>query len=447
MTSYHTRNQLSYRPVKTNKNEVRFLEVSPASSVDEPVVCRLVTVQLTDDVECLGLSSLHGDPTQSESILINGQLLAIPLHLAEAIRHVRTVFLPAAAPASSSSSSSSPPGRSMPTSPTSPMSPLSQTSTRSNNGNNGNNGVMGPSAFLPRPSSRASESVPNLQPPQCGPKAPSWLRHSLRHMRSVFGVGPKQEPPRLRIWHEALCINPDDAREEETRPRITRAVFRQAKAVVGWTGPRTADPITGSDLAIDTITFVSDAMPRDFGSDEDRARHPENYSPHHVWFESFKYMWDEPAGGPAPKPSPETLSAPWQATRALLSRPFFTRPWLMEEISQARLPLFLAGDRVLSWRHVLRLTRLIVEIQDHPSDMFPPHLRPFVHDFPLGVVHTLLSEFERARRAEIATRSHASQVSDDLATLASTGGAPSAGANDSTPGSASGSVLYTKDNL
>jgi hypothetical protein len=444
MTSYHTRNQLSYRPVKSHKNEVRFLEVSPASSVDEPVVCRLVTVQLTDDVECLGLSSLHGDPTQSESILINGQLLAIPLHLAEAIRHVRTVFLPAAEPASSTS----PPARSTPTSPTSPMSPLSRTSSR------GNNGVMDPSAFLPRPNSRASESGGGLQPPQCGPKAPSWLRHSLRHMRSVFGAGPKQEPQRLRLWHEALCINPDDAREEETRPRITRAVFRQAKAVVGWTGPRTIDdPNTSSDLAIDTITFVSDAMPRDFGSDEDRARHPENYSPHHVWFESFKHMWDEPGqalggeGQQPPKPSLETLSAPWQATRALLARPFFTRPWLMEEISQARLPLFLAGDRVLSWRHVLRLTRLIVELQDQPSDIFPAHLRPFVHDFPLGVVHTLLSEFERARRAEIATRSHASQVSDDLATLASTGGAPSASANGSTTGSASGSVLYVKDAL
>ena len=146
-------------------------------------------------------------------------------------------------------------------------------------------------------------------------------------MRSVFGAGPKQEPPRLRLWHEALCINPDDAREEETRPRVTRAVFRQARAVVGWTGPRTADdPNASSDLAIDTITFVSDAMPRDFGSDEDRARHPENYSPHHVWFEPFKYMWDEPGlalggeGQPAVKPTVESLSAPWQATRAFLSR-------------------------------------------------------------------------------------------------------------------------------
>ena len=327
---------------------------------------------------------------------------------------------------------------------------------------------MGPSAFLPRPSSRASESGGGgggLQPPQCGPKAPSWLRHSLRHMRSVFGTGPKQEPQRLRLWHEALCINPDDPREEETRPRITRAVFRQAKAVVGWTGPRTADdPDTSSDLAIDTITFVSDAMPRDFGSDEDRARHPENYSPHHVWFESFQHMWDLATPDPAPPPSPETLTPPWRATRAFLSRPFFTRPWLMEEISQARLPLFLAGDRILSWRHVLRLTRLITEIQDQPSNMFPAHLRPFVHDFPLGVVHTLLSEFERARRAEIAMRSHASQVSDDLATLASTGGAPSTthtggggggggasstghGSSSSTPGSASGSVMYVKDVL
>ena len=50
--------------------------MAPASGVDEPVVCRLVTVPLTDDVECLGLSSPHGDPTQSESILVNGQLIA-----------------------------------------------------------------------------------------------------------------------------------------------------------------------------------------------------------------------------------------------------------------------------------------------------------------------------------------------------------------------------------
>ncbi|KAK8085796.1 hypothetical protein PG997_007067 [Apiospora hydei] len=85
---------IKYRKLNRSKNEIRLLELLPASDAAAPVVCRLVTVPLTDELEYLALSSLYGDHNDASRIVVDDRQVLITTHLAQALKHVRTVFFP-----------------------------------------------------------------------------------------------------------------------------------------------------------------------------------------------------------------------------------------------------------------------------------------------------------------------------------------------------------------
>ncbi|KAK8052559.1 hypothetical protein PG993_003944 [Apiospora rasikravindrae] len=84
----------------------------------------------------------------------------------------------------------------------------------------------------------------------------------------------------------------------------------------------------------------------------------------------------------------------------MLSRPYFNRNWILDELALARYPAFLIGDRILSWNQVLAANRIAEEIRDHESDVCPPEMKHLIHEWPLGTVYTLLREHEKRQRLE-----------------------------------------------
>ncbi|KAJ4123706.1 hypothetical protein NW765_006745 [Fusarium oxysporum] len=94
MASELRRPRIQYSRLSTSKDEVRFLEIEPANTVNDQVVCRLVTLPLSRDVEFIAISSLLGDPVDQDRIILDRNPIPVPVHIALALKHVRAVFYP-----------------------------------------------------------------------------------------------------------------------------------------------------------------------------------------------------------------------------------------------------------------------------------------------------------------------------------------------------------------
>ncbi|ROW17334.1 hypothetical protein VPNG_01325 [Cytospora leucostoma] len=354
-------NSVLFQSLRTNECEIRLLEVQTARvTLSSTVVCRLVNVPLTEDLEFIGLSALVGDPTVTEDIQIDHRRISVPLNIGQALRHVRGVFLPSA---------------------TLPRSSCSPTGTQSHE-----------KQLIQAPESPvkigAVTSIP-IKP------APRWLVNLMRGVRSILPDSRHQNrharPEPLRLWTESLCINTQNPQELSQRRETIFKVYSSAKMVVGWLGLKD----DSSEMVIETMHTIDAAMPPRFGSPEDRELHPEHYAPHHVWMKDMMHLWALPPGTQSLEEWPIYV-----AMHAFMSRPFFQREWILNEIALARYPAFLLGDTILSWRHVVRMNRATEELADHGASVFPEEFRKALNFFPLTTVYTLLIELEKRQPAQ-----------------------------------------------
>ncbi|KAF5570152.1 hypothetical protein FPHYL_1428 [Fusarium phyllophilum] len=348
---------IHYRPLDLVAREVRILELqpSPNNDINDRIVCRLVHEKLCDAPDFIGLSALYGDITKTEPILLNGQRVAIPSDLAEAIRYTREVFLGPRAQSVINNASSS-------------RVDLETQRTISNHQHQ-------------QPEQPFSPPSPK--------KPPGWLRSFLRKL--VDPGSAKCDKPPLRIWIDLLCINRRDRKEEaERRAHMARA-YREAKLVVGWLGPKDAT----SDLAIEIIRAWDKCMPPNFGEPGDREANPANYAPILQWMGPVAHLSDIPEGITDPTEVPS-----YKAISGFLNRPYFRNTWILDDIAQAQFPTFMVGDGIVSWMQILRLNRVNEDIKDHGAEMFPSELRPLLEYMPLGSVYTFLKEFDRRQKLE-----------------------------------------------
>ncbi|EFX03906.1 hypothetical protein CMQ_834 [Grosmannia clavigera kw1407] len=318
MASSAVQAKIHYIKLSTSRDEVRFLEIEPASQLSDQVVCRLVSLPLRDGVEFIAISSLLGDPTVQEKILLDRAYIPVPVHIAQGLKHVRAVFYPALQKASQENLA------------------------------------------------RRKESA-----------APGWLRSLLRH----FGGREYDGKPKLRVWIDCICLNPADARENSKHRVIMYHVYQHAQMVVGWVGLK----IPQTELGIQLIQEFDKAMPPEWQEPGDKEAHPENYSPFHEWAVPVIGLFD---------PGAEAAIG----CADFLNRDFFHRRWILEEMAMARVPTFLIGDRIVSWKQILRLNLAMEEFKDFESDVCPASTRPMIHEFPLGTIHELLDEFEKRKK-------------------------------------------------
>ncbi|KAH8645687.1 hypothetical protein BX600DRAFT_373824, partial [Xylariales sp. PMI_506] len=219
-----------------SKNQIRILEVQPARDVEDRVVCRLVNVTLTEDLEFLAISSLLGDPSETENIVINGRKLPIPATLAQALRHVRAVF-----------------------------SQLKNKNSYSNDAG----GLLPPQTRRGGPGGRRPSAT-----------APSVLRVWLD-----FLCIDRQD---ARETSEQLMH----------MGKVYRAA-RMTIGWLGMNEVRTAgsesDSSSGSvdltHMAAEVMRELEMALPANYGDPDDRAEHPENYHPVWQWQTRMQHLW------------------------------------------------------------------------------------------------------------------------------------------------------------
>ncbi|POS76538.1 hypothetical protein DHEL01_v205061 [Diaporthe helianthi] len=335
--------QLSYKNLSRDRNEIRLLEIQPASDLNDIIVARLVNRQLTPELEFIGVSALYGDTDVSEKVQIDNKHIAIPANLSQALRHVRAVF---------------------------------SQSDISSNASEGEG---------------ASIEVKKSRELKLEKRPPRWLGNILRSLgfeRPEVDRAKNQNSV-LLVWLEAVCINRRDAREQKEQNRTMSVAYRHAKAVVGWLGPKDDT----SDQAVSIMRTCDRALPHHFGTPEDRELHPENYAPEYVWMDQIKHIWAMPDG----MTDLRQLSN-FRALAKFLQRPYFQRDWILSELAMGTFPTFLVGEEIVSWSEVLRWNRCNEELIDVATVHFPEEFRSVIETFmPLGTVYTMLKEFERRR--------------------------------------------------
>ncbi|KAK6088103.1 Heterokaryon incompatibility protein 6, OR allele 13 [Seiridium cupressi] len=319
-----------FRKLDPLKSEIRLLELQPADGIDQPPVCRLIDVALTDKLEYLAIACSHSE-TSSEHIFINSKKVTVPATLGQVLRHVRAVFL--------------------------------DSSAREDRSRSPNKEKKGP---------------------------PNWLVQAMKNVRSIFPDPQKGRyegdgPGTLLIWLEPLCINRRNPQETAQQLTHMAMVYRSAQIVVGWLGLKSEL----TDVALETLQQVEAVFPPHFGEPEDRKLHPENYAPQHQWLQKIDYLWEHGLDGPY-----------YPALLDFTERPLFHRTWLIDEIAMSRYPAFLLGDRIVSWKQVITLNRLLEELKDNESAVFPPGLRPVAQSWPLGTIYTMLKHYEERKRKE-----------------------------------------------
>ncbi|KAI8302023.1 Heterokaryon incompatibility protein 6, OR allele [Colletotrichum sp. SAR11_240] len=165
---------IHYKRLDSSRREIRLIEIQSARDISAPIECRLVNVRLNDDLDFIALSSLFGDSSETDKILVNGQTITITAHLSLALKNIRAVFFPT----------------------------ISQRFQRT-----------------------------PIRRPHTGPR---WLRQLLGLPTSR----PVNETNVLRVWCDFLCINPCDEWEKQRQTTDMRNVFRSAELVVGWLGDK-----------------------------------------------------------------------------------------------------------------------------------------------------------------------------------------------------------------
>ncbi|KAL7964967.1 heterokaryon incompatibility domain-containing protein [Trichoderma sp. SZMC 28014] len=89
--SLETHNKVSWQPLSSARSEIRILEVSPAQSASDSIICHLQTVSLLDQPEYEALSYVWGTSSSSRQIFLNGNKITVTDNLFDALTYLRDV--------------------------------------------------------------------------------------------------------------------------------------------------------------------------------------------------------------------------------------------------------------------------------------------------------------------------------------------------------------------
>lgn len=362
---------IDYRPIRLDRKEVRLLEIQNGNSVHDPLVSRLITCKVTPDLEYVGLSTLwrDQDDNHTEVVWVNNRRVVVPATVGQALRNVRAFFVSDQEYLSQTASNTS---SNQPLTAASAPPPSSSTcqqhhkSSRTNSLNSDSvtsNSSSSTPQQQPLPSQQVLVTTAPPPPPASTQrrksKTPSWLKQLLRGFKSILpddsDAGARKAP--LRVWVDCLCMDlKNDAESAQRRSHVALA-YSGAKITVGWLGLKDDT----SDTAIAILRKLDAMCPPGFGSPEDRVLHPENYSPCMQWLAPMGAEWaaDAAKGGGG---GGDGQGAMYTAATKFLSRPYFHRQWIVEELTLSKFPAFLMGDEIVSWMQLLIWNRMNGEL-------------------------------------------------------------------------------------
>ncbi|KAH7149237.1 heterokaryon incompatibility protein-domain-containing protein [Dactylonectria estremocensis] len=158
------------------------------------------------------------------------------------------------------------------------------------------------------------------------------LASALHHLRY-------EDKPRT-LWVDVICINQKDPDEKAVAVKCLSKMYSLTTRVVVWLGPEE----DGSSVAISLLAHVGAQIETTL--DGFRLTSPDAEEP--TWYDIDVNLPISPSE--------------WEAIEELVSRPWFTRVWTVQEIVLAnRLTILHAGSAVISWALFRRAVECILD--------------------------------------------------------------------------------------
>lgn len=150
--------------------------------------------------------------------------------------------------------------------------------------------------------------------------------HLLRITQSVHDIfrSNRIQESNISLWIDAICINQDNKEEKSLQVTLMGEVYSGADHVRVWLGPSDEN----SSLAMSFTYTVCSILPA-----------IETFDPERTLYYAQKYK----EGG-----------LEWAALANLLSRPWFTRTWVIQEVALSSNTYFVCGEDILDWKTLVR---------------------------------------------------------------------------------------------
>lgn len=139
----------------------------------------------------------------------------------------------------------------------------------------------------------------------------------------------------MKFWIDAICIDQDNTPEKNHQVNFMWNIYATAFSVVAWLG----ESEDGSETAIDYMTQIM-LVEKEILRLDNSFSLPWETSTYNEWFSAV----------------------PWQTICSFLSRPYWTRLWIIQELAlNHNATLFLCGNRQLTRQVIAMGTRFCIQ--------------------------------------------------------------------------------------
>ncbi|KAM7193305.1 Heterokaryon incompatibility protein (HET) domain containing protein [Rhypophila sp. PSN 637] len=153
------------------------------------------------------------------------------------------------------------------------------------------------------------------------------------------------------VWIDAICIDQSNIAEREDQVIIMGEIFERAEGILAWLG--TSDEFT--DDALKVIQNLAKVGKVCIGEEE-------------MELERQKYDWVTAADLLEPeaceKLGIEFISLKeWRAWFGFVSRPYFRRAWIVQEVLKARKLDMVIHDNIITWHHFSKAVHFLEQVR------------------------------------------------------------------------------------
>jgi hypothetical protein len=164
------------------------------------------------------------------------------------------------------------------------------------------------------------------------------LDAALRHIR--------HDTKPLKLWIDAICINQTDTDEKNQQVRQMTKIYRNASEVLIWLGPAADESdkvidclkVIGTQYAKHGLTGMTSTRLVEIMRDPGNEENAQTKSSLITVFNNLDYLFPE--------------HFPAAQYKAFCSRPWWSRVWVIQELSIARKPVFICGSKRISFEHL-----------------------------------------------------------------------------------------------
>jgi hypothetical protein len=178
------------------------------------------------------------------------------------------------------------------------------------------------------------------------------LASALRHLRTVFG--------QITLWADAICINQDDNSERTHQIQHMRSIYRQAMKVMSFLGQEEDD----STYAIKTMKRMASALDTGLGDAT------------HSWLRDFSELCR--SDDPDQTQNTKIPNRAWNAIDKILSRTYWSRVWILQEVALASYLYFLCGMEMLRWDELALVSTACMSLGDRKGEEPPVFMDPII---------------------------------------------------------------------